>query len=106
MIRWILALLLVFSFVLPGCQLTAYDDANGVRYIKGSAGLNVGQPEEETPAVPALVVWDVPVMKFKVSSPIATEIARLAMAGTGGILDSVVDGVGKLLGFLGVKEAP
>lgn len=105
MIKWILILLL-FSFVLPGCQLTAYDGANGMRYIKGSAGLNVGQPEGQIPTIPALVVWDVPVMNFKVSSPVLTEIARLAMAGTGGILDSVVDGVSKLLGYLGLTSVP
>lgn len=93
-----LPLLVLFLF-LSGCQLAAYTDAGGTRYIRGSAGLNVGQPEDQRPAVPALVTWDVPVMRIKVASPVLTEVARLAMAGSGSILDSVVDGVSKLLGI-------
>jgi hypothetical protein len=88
-------------FFAAGCHLEMHEEG-GINYIRGQAGLGVGQDSDEWPAVPNLVEFDIPALRIHISSPAATEAARIALSGSAGVVAWVLGIVGSGLHAIGL----
>lgn len=86
------------SLALPltaACAMTAHE-RDGMKYLHAQAGLGVG---DDSGTVPNIVEFELPLAYAKVTSPLGTELAKIALGATDGILSWALGGIAELLGI-------
>ena len=93
MYRNMVLAVIISTLLFSGCAMTAHE-RDGMKYLHAQAGLGIDEP-----SVPNLVEFELPLAYAKVTSPLATEIAKVMLGVTGNTVDFVLGGLGKFIGI-------